>query len=444
MFTGSRIRTKRPQFNALDSAQTSTKATDEFPINTIKRQELREAIKNGKKLLSKGKLKAFSEEALALTTEEKKSFQSKLDRAIRQNTLLTYSNLNLLDILLYIYSDRIKVNNSNYLAARTKIQENYRTYKSKTCLQLKLFVQILITQDRSLLEISDNSFFEKVIGLFLLENYFTIFYFIKNYLNINSSTDLGKQFLQNIFTNLAVRVRIQFIASKTKDKQDKVLEFFNKVVLLEDYDTVDITDFQQLSKTFRSQKVIKKRNFAETQRFYRNTSPIPKKQQLAALESDVHTSSKQYINEIEDSFEDNKGNIINRKTSFVIDSATSYLIDPNTSNLINRETSDIIDEPFEGQQDPTRQYDNKEDDSLGLNGIFDILRNFGRITPTLAYRIRSKIAVYNTTLYGLDLRNFVNSTPVDKAILEGTNNEYKEIEESQDTIGRFDNNGPIE
>lgn len=244
MFIGSRIRTKRPQFNTLDSAQTSTKATDEFPINTIKRQELRKAIKNGKKLLSKGKLKAFSEEALALTTEEKKSFQSKLDRVIRQNTLLTYSNLNLLDILLYMYSDRIKVNNSNYLAARTKIQENYRTYKSKTCLQLKLFVQILITQDRSLLEISDNSFFEKVIGLFLLENYFTIFYFIKNYLNIDSSTNLGKQFLQNIFTNLAVRVRTQFIASKTKDKQDKVLEFFDKVVLLEDYDTVDITDFQ--------------------------------------------------------------------------------------------------------------------------------------------------------------------------------------------------------
>lgn len=121
-------------FNPLESAQTSTKATDEFLINTAKRQELRQAIKEGKKLLSKGKLKAFSEEALVLTTEEKKSFQSKLDRAIRQNTLLTYSNLNLLEVLLYIYSDRIKVNNSDYLAAYTKMQENYRTYKSKTCL----------------------------------------------------------------------------------------------------------------------------------------------------------------------------------------------------------------------------------------------------------------------------------------------------------------------
>lgn len=152
---------------------------------------------------------------------------------------------------------------------------------------------------------------------------------------------------------------------------------------------------------------------------------------MAALESDVRTSSKQYINETEDSFEDNKGNIINRKTGFVIDSATSYLIDPNTGNLINRETSDVIDELFDGQQDTTRQYDDKEDNSLGLNGTFDILRNFGCITPTLAYRIRSKTAVRNTTLYGLDLRNFVNSAPVDETILEGTDNEHKEeIEES--------------
>lgn len=52
-------------------------------------------------------------------------------------------------------------------------------------------------------------------------------------------------------------------------------------------------------------------------------------------------------------------------------------------------------------------------------------------TLTLAYRIRSNTVIRNTTLYGLDLRNFVDSAPVDNTIIEGSSNEYKEeIEES--------------
>lgn len=89
-------------------------------------------MKDGKKLPSKGKMKLFSVHSPLLTLEEKKSFLSKLDRTIRQNTLLTYSNLNLPDILEYIYSNRVEVNTSDYLSARTKMQENYRTYKFKT------------------------------------------------------------------------------------------------------------------------------------------------------------------------------------------------------------------------------------------------------------------------------------------------------------------------
>lgn len=49
----------------------------------------------------------------------------------------------------------------------------------------------------------------------------------------------------------------------------------------------------------------------------------------------------------------------------------------------------------------------------------------------LAYCIRSNTVIRNTTLYSLDLRNFVDSVPVDNTIIEGSSNEHKEeIEES--------------
>lgn len=42
-----------------------------------------------------------------------------------------YSKLNLLDIISFVFSNRIKVNSTNYIYARTKILENYRSYKLK-------------------------------------------------------------------------------------------------------------------------------------------------------------------------------------------------------------------------------------------------------------------------------------------------------------------------
>lgn len=338
------------------------------------------------------------------------------------------------------------------------MQENYRTYKSKTCSQLKLFVLTLVTQDQLLLEISNNSFFSKVDSLFSSENYFNIFYFIKNHLNINSSTDLGKQYLRNIFTNLAVRVRVQIKNSKTQDKQEKVLEFFDKVALLEDYNTVDITDFQQLSKTFRSQKVLKKRDFAATQQFYRQTGPVPKKQQLVVLESNYRTSDEQYIDnnkDIEDSFVDDKGNLIDRKSSFVIDPTTGYLIDED-SVLVDRETGDPIDKDPEHANnryisgfDSTNNNNLSGFDSTNDSNIsgFDSANNmyysagasrrfldYARTTPTptiLAFRVRNITALrnakVNTSLHNLDLRNFTNNVLVDETIIQGGNKEeYKE------------------
>lgn len=66
----------------------------------------------------------------------------------------------------------------------------------------------MIQKDLSLLKISDASFASKVAETFNSTNYFACFYYIKNNLNIDSSSELGKWFLKSIYVNLLTCVRI--------------------------------------------------------------------------------------------------------------------------------------------------------------------------------------------------------------------------------------------
>lgn len=211
--------------------------------------------------------KIASLDYVLLSLEEKKSFASKLDRAIRQNILLVYINLNLQEVIFYVFGKRLDIDSNNYNWVRNKMLENTRSYKSKVCAQFKLFVYTLVKQDATLLELSNKSFGNKVGDLFSATNYFYCFYFIKNYLNVKGSSDLRKQFLKSIFVNLAVRVRKQLKLNNELAQignQDKVLDFYDEVALLLAYDNIDITDFQQLTQKFRNAKASKKRDFTKT------------------------------------------------------------------------------------------------------------------------------------------------------------------------------------
>lgn len=157
-----------------------------------------------------------------------------------------YTNLNLPNVLIFVFSNRIELNSKDWKQARAKILKNYRTYKSNICKGFKSLIATLSKQDDTLLEISDQSFTNKVGKTFNSPNFFYYFYFIKNYLNVEGSTPLGKQYLKTIYINLAIRVRQQYLKPQNKKADDwiKVLDFFNKVALLPAYDNVDLYDFQ--------------------------------------------------------------------------------------------------------------------------------------------------------------------------------------------------------
>lgn len=169
---------------------------------------------------------------------------------------------------------------------------------------------------------------------------------------------------------------------------------------------------------------------------------------MVVLESNYRTSDEQYIDnnkDIEDSFVDDKGNLIDRKSSFVIDPTTGYLINED-SVLVDRETGDPVDKDPEYANnryisgfDSTNNnnlsgFDSTNDSNIsGFDSANNIHYSAGtsrrfldhtRTTPTptiLAFRVRNITALrnakVNTSLYNLDLRNFTNNALVDETII---------------------------
>lgn len=150
------------------------------------------------------------------------------------------------------------------------------------------------------------------------------------------------------------------------------------------------------------------------------TGPVPKKQQLVVLEINYRTSDEQHIDEDEDnSFIDEDGNVIDRKTSFIIDATTGYLINED-GILIDKETGD----PIEDEDTDFRYFGRLDSTNNSPYGASASRRFFNRTTPTpitLSFRYRNITTIrttnVNTSLYNLDLRNFTNSALVDETII---------------------------
>jgi hypothetical protein len=74
------------------------------------------------------------------------------------------------------------------------------------------------------------------------------------------------------------------------DQWDNVSATFEKMVLLEVHDTVDITDFSRLSDTYRCGKEKRKQEWAEIESDFVSTGPRPEKVEPSAV-SDVKAAT---------------------------------------------------------------------------------------------------------------------------------------------------------
>ena len=254
----------------------------DFLVTPEYRKALRERLVAGEHMSRKHKIKP-AEKAIRppLTAQDKKTFEPRLDRIIRWNTMLLHTNLNATDLIRHVFGERIDVDSQDWDWARNKILENHRSYKSKTMQLVKQLVERLIEQDSTLMELSSTSFLGKMQEKFNQTNYFSCFPFMKFYLGFEQTSEYGKWYLKQIFSNLVCRVRDWKKNNSHGDSWTKVLEYWDEIALLDVYDGVDLNDFQELSHKYRKAREPKKRDLQSTSSSHFMLAPPPKKLKAA-------------------------------------------------------------------------------------------------------------------------------------------------------------------
>ena len=134
------------------------------------------------------------------------------------------------------------------------------------------------------MELSSASFLGKMQEKFNQNNYFFCFPFMKFYLGFEQTSEYGKWYLQQIFSNLVCRVRDWKKNNSHGDSWTKVLEYWDEIALLDVYDGVDLNDFEQLSHKYRKAREPKKRDLQATSSSHFMLAPPPAKKLKTAPE----------------------------------------------------------------------------------------------------------------------------------------------------------------
>ncbi|KJX98618.1 hypothetical protein TI39_contig401g00001 [Zymoseptoria brevis] len=163
--------------------------------------------------------------------------------------------------------------------------------------QAHALVQLLTTEDASLCHLTDNDFAKYLEGNFATEQYFSVFDFMRDFINFDGSSKLGKWYMQNVFINLVVRVR-KCMADADADSWQNVLNFFDGVALVKAHDTVDMTAFQQLTENFRDEKELQHRRIAATRHTFISRGSAPQKEAILPF-SDIRTGGMEEVEAID-------------------------------------------------------------------------------------------------------------------------------------------------
>lgn len=173
-----------------------------YPINASKRQELRTALMEGRANYRKSKSPSPSIlDQADLTTEQREFFEAECDRWTRWNIFLIHSVANHRDLLRFVWGDRIAADSSQWNTSYKRILDSNRSFKSKTLAKIRNLVARQIEADATLLLATDQAYTDKINREFSAQTYFSCFAFIKDHLDFEGSTDLGKWFVKSKFVS---------------------------------------------------------------------------------------------------------------------------------------------------------------------------------------------------------------------------------------------------
>ena len=135
-----------------------------------------------------------------------------LDRAVRWNCLLHFTNLNQDQVIAAVVGSDISVDSPLYQRLPTKFMDNTRTFKNKTLdaievstveylavrldnlliWYLQAHIETLMADNPLLASADENAFRQHMTTTFNAHNFLSCWYYMKDYLDVGKSAELGK------------------------------------------------------------------------------------------------------------------------------------------------------------------------------------------------------------------------------------------------------------
>lgn len=269
---------------------------EDYNLTKEKRQQLRRLLINLQPLTPDETAKQARSSGKFMGDGERDAYHAEVDVAVRWNTFLVHASLNLPELVACV-SGKHNANEEEYQNALAKALKSHNSFKTATCEHLQKQATSLARADLKLSQLNDAALAQKIVDSLGPDKFFAAFGFLKDFLNYEGCAPLGKWFMKTIYTNMVLRLLRSSCAPSQPDGWKKVLDTFEMIALVEAYDAVDITDFSQVTSSYRARKEQQKQLWTAIKYDWVSTGPAPSKQAPAAA-SDLPAAFGVVVNSV--------------------------------------------------------------------------------------------------------------------------------------------------
>ena len=136
-------------------------------------------------------------EYMGSTTEKMARWTHTLDCATRWNSFLCHSNLNQVQLVQWVTAGDVPPDAFN--AMRQKVNEDTRSYKNKVLNNFQDQIEAMLEADACLKDTHGEEFMACLEKQFNAQNFLDVWYYMKDYVDVEGSSEVGKWYMQSKF-----------------------------------------------------------------------------------------------------------------------------------------------------------------------------------------------------------------------------------------------------
>ena len=138
-------------------------------------------------------------EYMGASTEKMAEWSCYLDRAIRWNSFLCHSTLNQVHLVQWITTGDIPLDAADFNTLCQNVNENTRSYKNQVLNNFQDQIEAMLEADACLKDTHGEEFMACLEKQFNAQNFLDVWYYMKDYVDVERSSEVGKWYMQSKF-----------------------------------------------------------------------------------------------------------------------------------------------------------------------------------------------------------------------------------------------------